>query len=302
MVSELAKGDWEDMRAQRLEPTLEDFDRLNQIALRLKDGAETTCANFPRVGWAGDVPFFEPTFQAFAWYYGFAVRAAANAETENTLWAFALAHAREPHFFDGLTTAEAIGKAAGAWAAKLPATREEVYRACRYAAMGFDDARPAEAGRPDADPRRRADAAAAARNLADLEKRLAAACAALHAMPADLQLETPSRLDLIREQAAIELGRPLAKDEAKLQADYDLTLREIRMRLKKERSTAEKPRDAAADEGRGGAGGAVDDEIDPPPSGRLVAGDDGAESKAGDEVVVGHGTKIVPQAAAEVNR
>ena len=81
MVSKLAKGDWEDLRAQGLNPTLEDFDRLNCIALRLEDGAETTCANFPRVGWAGDIPFFEPTIQAFAWYHEFAVRAAANTET-----------------------------------------------------------------------------------------------------------------------------------------------------------------------------------------------------------------------------
>ena len=118
MVSELAKGDWEDLRDEGLNPTLEDFDRLNLIAIRLKDGAETTCANFPRVGWAGDVPFFEPTIQAFAWYHQYAVRAAANAETETTLWAFALAHAREPHFFDALTTPEAIDKAASDWAAR----------------------------------------------------------------------------------------------------------------------------------------------------------------------------------------
>ena len=95
MISELARGDYEDLKAQGLNPTLEDFDRLNQIALRLTEGAETTCANFPRIGWAGDVPFFEPTLAAFAWYHGYAVRTAANAETEDTLWAFALAHARE---------------------------------------------------------------------------------------------------------------------------------------------------------------------------------------------------------------
>ena len=134
MVSELAKGDWENLRDEGFAPTLEDFDRLNLIALRLKDGAETTCANFPRVGWAGDVPFFEPTIQAFAWYHQYAVRAAANVETETSLWAFALAHAREPHFFDSLTTPEAIDKAASKWAASLPVTRDEVVRACRTSA------------------------------------------------------------------------------------------------------------------------------------------------------------------------
>lgn len=233
MVSELARGDWEDLLAQGLRPTLDDFDRLNQIALRLADGAETTAANFPRVGWAGDVPFFEPTFQAFAWYYDYARRAAANEETEGTLWAFALAHAREPHFFDALTTPEAIDRAASAWAASLPATRDEVARACRYAAVGFDDAKPATNDAADGSPRFRADRSKAAKNLAALEARLAEACAALHVAPDALKCETPSRLERIREAAAVELGRPLTRDEARLMAEYDLTLREITRRLKK---------------------------------------------------------------------
>lgn len=240
MVSKLAKGDWEDLRAQGLNPTLEDFDRLNCIALRLKDGDETTCANFPRVGWAGDVPFFEPTIQVFAWYHGYAVRAAANTETEDTLWAFALAHAREPHFFDALTTPEAIDKAASEWAAKLPVTKEEVVRACRYAVHGFDDAVAGTADTsPSANPARRADTSAAARNLANLEARLAKACAELRVAPADLLCETPSRLDRICEAAAVELGKTMKPDESKLRADYDLTYREIYRRLKAEKEAKE---------------------------------------------------------------
>ena len=237
MVAELARGDFEDMEAEGLHPTLDDFDRLNQLALRLTDGKETTTVNFPRVGWAGDVPFFEPTLQAFAWYHGHAVRAAANAEVENTLWAFALAHAREPHFFDRLNTPTQIESAVGEWAASVPATREEIIRACRYAAKGFDDAEPAET--EAGDPRCRADASAAARNLANLEEQLVAACGALGCPPDALMCETQSRLDAMREAAAVELGKTLSKDEARLQADYDLTLREIAMRLKKEKGGAD---------------------------------------------------------------
>lgn len=233
MVSALAREDWEDLRAEGLDPTLEDFDRLNQLALRLTDGAETTAANFPRVGWAGDVPFFEPTFQAFAWFHGFARRTAADGETEGTLWAFALAHARAPRFFDELTTPEAIGEAVGKWAAALPATRDEVSRACRYAARGFDDAEAAKPDNADGDPRHRADRAEAAKNLAALEDRLARACAALHATPDALAAETPSRCERMCEAAAVELGKTLSRDEARLRAEYDLTLREIRRRLKK---------------------------------------------------------------------
>lgn len=238
MVSELAKGDWEDLQAQGLNPTLEDFDRLNCIALRLTDGAETTCANFPRVGWAGDVPFFEPTIQAFMWYHGTAVRSAANTETENTLWAFALANARTPHAFDALTTPEAIDVAVSKWAASLPVTRDEIIRACRYAARGFDDAEAAAADSSNPDPIHRADTDAAARNLAALERKIAEACAAMHVAPDAVMCETPTRLDRICEAAAVELGKTVTKNEAQLRANYDLTYREIYRRLKAEKEAA----------------------------------------------------------------
>ena len=232
MVAELARGDWEDLRAQGLNPTLEDFDRLNQLALRLTDGAETTCANFPRVGWAGDVPFYEPTIQAFAWYHGYAVRAAANVDTENTFWAFALAHARERGAFAALHTPDEIEAAVKAWAESLTATRDEVIRACRYAARGECDAEP---GRPDAqDVRHRANRTEAAKNLARIEEQIVDACAKLKCTPDDIMCETQSRLARLCEAAAVELGKPMGKDEARLHAEYDLARREIVRRLKAE--------------------------------------------------------------------
>lgn len=246
MVAELAKGDWLDLQAQGYNPSLEDFDRLNQLALKLMNGAETTTANFPRIGWAGDVPFYQPTMQVFAWYHTYAERAAANEETKSTLWAFALAHARIPHFFDRLTTPEEIDKAASAWVEKLSVTREEVFRACKYAAIGFDDAQAAER---DGDVTHRENKEEAARNLANLEAKLVEACVALKASPDALMCETPSRLDLIRENAAVELGKPMKKNEALLHADYDLTLREIRQRLKnasKQNNDGEDTKDANA--------------------------------------------------------
>ena len=239
MVDKLARDDFEDLRAQGLGPTLEDFDRLNQIALRLRSGPETTTANFPRVGWAGDVPFFEPTIAAFAWYHSYAVRAAANTETENTLWAFALAHARVPGFFDALKTPAEIDKAASEWAASLPVTRDEVMRACRYAVRGFDDAVAAKIERQTTEnPRYRSDRSEAAKNLNRVEEQIRAACAALKCQPDALMGETQTRLSAICEAAAVELGRPMSRDESRLRADYDLTLREITLRLRKEKEAA----------------------------------------------------------------
>ena len=241
MVSELAKGDWEDLKAKGYNPTLEDFDRLNQIALRLKDGAETTCANFPRIGWAGDIPFYEPTFAAFSWFHTYASRMAANEETELTLWAFALAHGRDPEALESLVTPSAIDKAVAKWAASLPVTRDEVLRACRYAASGFDDAQPAknDETKDVQSATARRSLSAAAENLAALEKKLAEACASMHVAPDALRGETISRVNRICEAAAVELGRKMSKDESRLRADYDLTFREILRRLKAEKEAAD---------------------------------------------------------------
>ena len=58
--------------------------------------------------------------------------------------------------------------------------------------------------------------------------------------------ETPSRLDRICEAAAVELGKVMKPDEAKLRADYDLTLREIVLRLRAEKGKATSPSTEAA--------------------------------------------------------
>ena len=50
--------------------------------------------------------------------------------------------------------------------------------------------------------------------------------------------ETPTRLDRLCEAAAVELGRKMSKDEARLRAEYDLTLREITLRLRREAQCA----------------------------------------------------------------
>ena len=90
MISDLARGDYDDFVEKGLNPTLDDFDRLNSLALRMTDGAETTAANFPRVGWAGDVPFYQPTYQAFAWYLTYCDRLADPFE-KDAAWFYALA-------------------------------------------------------------------------------------------------------------------------------------------------------------------------------------------------------------------
>lgn len=240
MVSQLAKGDYEDMMADGLSPTLEDFDRLNRLAMRLTDGAETTAANFPRVGWAGDVPFFQPTCAAFAWYLQFVERSDFDTATKDACWFFALANGRVLGAFDDLDDAKQITNAVNDWLASLPVTRDEIARACRYAAVGFDDAEPAKADAAKASDAAKSDAEKREESLANLDAAITTAAALTGIAPSALMSETPSRLARMVE--AVRANNPMGggetRDVAKLRADYDLTYREIRRRLVAEKSQA----------------------------------------------------------------
>lgn len=234
MVAVNAKMDWQDMVDEGLKPTLEDFDRLNCLALRLECGDETTAVNFPRIGWAGDVPFYQPTVAAYMWFIQYAMRATSDNETQNTFWYFALAHARDPGFFDGLKTPDAIAEKVGEWAERLPVTREEVSRACGYATNGFDDAEGGE--NPDKKSvvhRKSIDVAA--QYLSRLDKLLCEVCA-LSGIPFDEAIkQTPSAIDRMISAVHVEAGKEMKLNVAKLAADYKFALYEIRKRLEAER-------------------------------------------------------------------
>ena len=68
MISQLAKDDLDDLRAEGLTPSDEDVIRLHALAARISDGPETTAYNVPRFAVSGGVVFWEPTMAAHFWY------------------------------------------------------------------------------------------------------------------------------------------------------------------------------------------------------------------------------------------
>lgn len=235
MVAELAREDYQDLIAEGLKPSLDDFDRLNQLALRIEDGAETTPANYPRIGWAGDIPFYEPTAAALMWLQDYARRIPSDEETQQHFFYFALAHGREPDVFDRLHEPRVIGHAVKKWLRSLPCTVREMERACRYAAWGFDDAVPASTPKR-LEYLRRKNTTVAADNMRKLERVLDAAAASSGMGYFDLLACTPSRLNAMVVASQVEAGLQVSRDMAKAQIDYTMTLHEIRERLEKERA------------------------------------------------------------------
>lgn len=234
MVAELAREDWEDLKAEGFNPTLDDFDRLNQLALRLEAGAETTPANHPRIGWAGDIPFHEPTAAAIMWLQDYASHVKCDAQTRQAFFYFACAHATDPARFEGLESPKDIARAVKDWLRKVPCTEREMARACHYAAWGYDDVEPAMTERK-MEYLRRTNRTVAMDNLAKLERIVAQAAGATGLSYFDLMAQTPSRLNAMVVAAQVEAGATVSRDMAKAQVDYTATLHEIRTRLEKER-------------------------------------------------------------------
>ena len=68
MLTETAKNDLAALRAAGFAPTDEEVIKLNDLAIRIERGKETTPANMPRVAFAGNVVLHEPTTAAIEWW------------------------------------------------------------------------------------------------------------------------------------------------------------------------------------------------------------------------------------------
>ena len=235
MISQLAKEDLDDLRAEGLQPSDEDVIRLHALALKISDGNETTAYNAPRFAVAGGYVFWEPTMSALFWY-AYAKRYADDEATEDWLFAFACAHGRERGYLDGLRDPREIERALGHFIASVTATKAEVENAVYYAAVGIDNVKAektelAKQRKRDETPDERER-----RNFAALEETLSQAAVATGLTFDDLMCQTPSRLSGMIYAAHVQAGMELTKTSAKAHADYLATLNAIAKRLRAEKA------------------------------------------------------------------
>ena len=235
MISQLAKDDLDDLRAEGLTPSDEDVIRLHALAARISDGPETTAYNAPRFAVAGGVVFWEPTMAAQFWY-SYAKRYADDTETEDWLFAFACAKGRERGYLDGLHDPEEIQCALGHFIASVTATKAEVENAVYYAAVGIEDPKPEKTDIAKEREKNETPDERERRNFAALEEKLAEAAAATGLTFDDLMCQTPSRLSGMIYAAHVQAGMKLTKTSAKAHADYLATLNAIAKRLREEKA------------------------------------------------------------------
>jgi len=143
MFSELAKQDLIALRQQGFEPTDEDVIRLNDLAMKIEHGKDTTVVNAPRTAFAGNVVLHEPTIGALRWWFDFGKDSAQSDRGQMNTQFFMLANARNLEYLNTLENDVDIRKAVKKWMKGVQATEGELWRALLYvkdAYSTFNDA------------------------------------------------------------------------------------------------------------------------------------------------------------------
>ena len=156
MFSKLAQIDLQRLKDQGYSPTFEDAIALNDIAVQIESGKDTTVANHPRFAFAGNVVLHEPTVGALEWWWGFGKDAAWTNEGKLRTYFFMLAHSRDVDFLQMLERPKDINKAVKIWMKSVGATDGELFRALLYVKNGTSECQ--ECSDDDKDPERNLDA------------------------------------------------------------------------------------------------------------------------------------------------
>lgn len=132
MFAKLAKIDIESLRQQGFSPTDEEVIKLNDIALRIESGKESTAVNMPRVAKAGSITLHEPTIGAMQWWYDYGHDSQFSSKQLMNTYFFMLANARNLEVLSQLTSPKDIQKAVKQWMKTVDATEGELWRALLY--------------------------------------------------------------------------------------------------------------------------------------------------------------------------
>ena len=139
MLSEMAKNDLMRLREQGYSITDEEVVALNDLAIQLERGKDTTAINHPRIAYAGNVVLHEPTIGALEWWWQFGHDAAWTSNGKLNTYYFMLAHARDLDTLLPLQKPGDINKAVRIWLRGVGATSGELFRALLYVKNGYGD-------------------------------------------------------------------------------------------------------------------------------------------------------------------
>lgn len=223
MFAELARSDLESLRAAGFKPTDADVIRLNELAVRIERGKETTVANMPRIAYAGNVVLHEPTIGSLEWWHNYGRDAAFSTRGKMNTYYFCLAHATRPEVFDGLTDARKIRNAVRAWMRTVFATDGELWRAVLWVRQGV-------VGESSEQPTAVTSSVDDDEQMDRLYTAVIAAAGALSMRPQDLRTQTADTLTALLVAANLHNKIPMKSSIARDYIAYKSCLKEIESR------------------------------------------------------------------------
>lgn len=225
MLTKTARNDLAALRAAGYEPTDEEIIRLNDLAIRIERGKETTPANMPRVGFAGNVILHEPTIGAIEWWSDFGKDAAWTSEGRLQTYFFMLAHARMIDYLSTLQRPKDVRNAVRKWRKTVGATKDELWRALMWVKFGAEDV--------ECDIKKRThDSMESEETMDALWFNLIAASGAVGVSPEDLKTQTQSELVALLVQANIHARIPMKQSIAEDYIAYRQLMHQIEQRGK----------------------------------------------------------------------
>lgn len=230
MLSKTAEIDLKALRDAGYSPSDAEVVRLNDLALEIERGRDTTPANHPRFAFAGSVVLHEPTVGALEWWEEFGKDAAFTDDGRLMTYFFMMAHARNVDLLETLERPRDVRRAVKEWKRRVDATRDELWRACLYVKHGAESA----AGDPVVATSLSEDEA-----LDILWNDLIQAAGALHLRPDDLKTLTRSALVDTLLQASVFAHVPMKKSVAGNYIAYRQELKKIEERGKKDGEVGE---------------------------------------------------------------
>ena len=221
MFAKLAESDLERLDAAGYHATYAQAIRLNDLAVRIERGKNTTAANMPRVAFAGNVTLHEPTVGALEWWHNFGRDAAWTTRGKIDVYYWMLANATNPAAFFGLEKSSAIRRTVRKWKRGVFATEGELWRALLWVKSGENvaDDTPAAAV-PDSTVDEDA-------TMDRLYTAVIAAAGALSMRPQDLRTVTVDTLTSLLISANLHAKIPMNTSIAKDYIAYKLCLKEI---------------------------------------------------------------------------
>lgn len=139
MLSKMAKNDLMSLREQGYQPTDEEIIKLNDLALKIERGKETTPANMPRIAFAGNIILHEPTIGSMQWWNDYGQDACFSNKGRLMTHYFSLFHAKDVEYLNTLTKPCDIRKAVREWKKTVDATEDELWRALCWVKWGNGD-------------------------------------------------------------------------------------------------------------------------------------------------------------------